>query len=527
MISLGKDLKWESSEAAARTYKLRVQKERIETQRKNAILRNFRVPFQATQNILLVGEANCSFARALVRYFRKRIGLLPVPEKLAAERLAQRQAEAAAAGEDMVDEDVDEDGFEGDFEGDDEGDDADEEDAELMDEDEDEGELDEDEDEGEDEEEEEEEREEEVATESAAEVKPPKMAHDVTAANCGTRLLVTCYDSLEDSLRKYPDLPDILAELHAAGARVVFEVDAATLHSALAGADLIPAERFDRIVFNFPHVGSGEQDKEKAVAENQALLIQFLSQTLPLLRKPAPRQEGNEAIAEEAAAAARASLAGVGSGARAGSAGAAAGTFDARDPAVVARVMARVARDQSVDLREATLRQNIEALLRERAERIDRGGEIHLTLKTGHPYDRWRPTLLAKTLNDMQAQAQATKEAATGAQEGKLWGRFPRLALLRCVPFLPQVYNGYAHRRTLGFKAGVEDNEDIVKHDGARTYVFTRAPAGHSDPALGLDGEGIDEEGKKVKHKQPKKASRKNKQFKRRGKNKPSLRGWL
>jgi 25S rRNA (uracil2634-N3)-methyltransferase len=51
--------------------------------------------------------------------------------------------------------------------------------------------------------------------------------------------------------------------------------------------------------------------------------------------------------------------------------------------------------------------------------------------------------------------------------------------LLRSFAFDPAAYEGYAHRRTIGFRAGwsKEMNEEIVGRKGvARTWEFALAP---------------------------------------------------
>ncbi len=55
----------------------------------------------------------------------------------------------------------------------------------------------------------------------------------------------------------------------------------------------------------------------------------------------------------------------------------------------------------------------------------------------------------------------------------------PRYRLLRSFQFHPSVYEGYEHRRTIGFKDGVSKsgNEEILGRQGVpRTWEFARAP---------------------------------------------------
>lgn len=96
-----------------------------------------------------------------------------------------------------------------------------------------------------------------------------------------TLLLCTSYDSYDVAREKYPDLDSHVQPLRDAGATVLFDVDATKLESnklvmefcgkttkgrnnkgkarADDGAPWEPLETstgFDKIVFNFPHVGT-------------------------------------------------------------------------------------------------------------------------------------------------------------------------------------------------------------------------------------------------------------------------------
>ena len=78
------------------------------------------------------------------------------------------------------------------------------------------------------------------------------------------------------------------------------------------------------------------------------------------------------------------------------------------------------------------------------------GGQLHVTLKRGEPYDSWSIVTIAKLCG---------------------------LRVQHCTPFAPEAYPGYAHRRTLGDEhagdqASHEANAEI---HGARTYAFVRA----------------------------------------------------
>ncbi|KAF9561548.1 hypothetical protein EC968_005690 [Mortierella alpina] len=79
-------------------------------------------------------------------------------------------------------------------------------------------------------------------------------------------------------------------------------------------------------------------------------------------------------------------------------------------------------------------------------------GEIHVTVKTGMPYDLWN-----------------LKRLATGT--GLLGNK-------TSFPFKPEQYPGYEHRRTIGFKEGVSlgENAEIVGKS-PKTFVFVKKTA--------------------------------------------------
>lgn len=74
-------------------------------------------------------------------------------------------------------------------------------------------------------------------------------------------------------------------------------------------------------------------------------------------------------------------------------------------------------------------------------------GQIHVTLKSGLPYDLWDIREIAKN--------------------AKLFAKWTH-------PFIAAEYEGYEHRRTLGFEQGVSigGNVEIVKKE-CKTYAFT------------------------------------------------------
>ncbi|KAG0201298.1 hypothetical protein BGX28_005823 [Mortierella sp. GBA30] len=79
-------------------------------------------------------------------------------------------------------------------------------------------------------------------------------------------------------------------------------------------------------------------------------------------------------------------------------------------------------------------------------------GEIHVTVKTGLPYDLWN-----------------IKRLATGT--GLLGNK-------TSFPFKPEQYPGYEHRRTIGFKEGVSQGENAeILNKSPKTFVFVKKTA--------------------------------------------------
>ena len=79
------------------------------------------------------------------------------------------------------------------------------------------------------------------------------------------------------------------------------------------------------------------------------------------------------------------------------------------------------------------------------------GGQLHLSLKRGEPYDSWQAVQIAKLCG---------------------------LRVQSCTPFLPQAFPGYAHRRSIGDEhagdaAAHAPNAEIGAN--SKTYAFVSA----------------------------------------------------
>ena len=94
-------------------------------------------------------------------------------------------------------------------------------------------------------------------------------------------VIATCLDGQEELFEKYePQGEAHVRYLEVEGQTVLYNVDATKLdeHKKLKSGQL-----FDRIIFNFPHVGGKSKDVNRQVRFNQELLVKFLGAALPLL----------------------------------------------------------------------------------------------------------------------------------------------------------------------------------------------------------------------------------------------------
>ena len=80
----------------------------------------------------------------------------------------------------------------------------------------------------------------------------------------------TCYDSESVLSEKYPQAADHISALKAEeNISVLYNIDATKLGSIGGGGKEIRKGAFDRIVFNFPHVGGLTKDVNRQVRHNQ------------------------------------------------------------------------------------------------------------------------------------------------------------------------------------------------------------------------------------------------------------------
>lgn len=92
-------------------------------------------------------------------------------------------------------------------------------------------------------------------------------------------ITATAYDTEPECLAKYPDASDHIATLRAAGATVLFGIDARHLEKTVGKG----GKRWDKVVWNFPHVGLGIADRDRNVVANQNVLLGFLKSVKEVL----------------------------------------------------------------------------------------------------------------------------------------------------------------------------------------------------------------------------------------------------
>ncbi|TPX35870.1 hypothetical protein SmJEL517_g01691 [Synchytrium microbalum] len=87
----------------------------------------------------------------------------------------------------------------------------------------------------------------------------------------GENITATCYDSEEILNQKYDDAKAHIESLLSLQGTVMHGVDA----TQLSKHKRLKLKRFSKIIFNFPHTGSGIKDQEINIRTNQKLLNDF------------------------------------------------------------------------------------------------------------------------------------------------------------------------------------------------------------------------------------------------------------
>ncbi|BGP25561.1 DUF2431 domain containing protein [Rhodotorula toruloides] len=288
-------------------------------------------------------------------------------------------------------------------------------------------------------------------------------------------LLCTSYDSLPTASQKYPDLDSHVSALREAGATVLFGIDATKLDDhkevkefcGMSGKgkgkereDDGNRAGFDKIVFNFPHVGQGITDQTRNIRANQTLLLDFYRSASLLLRSGTARAPGLSRAVQRAL------------DKDADGAGAVEDGFD---------------EDEQEELR--MILESASATTGEEATSVipippppTTRGTILLTLRTNAPYSSWLPAQLAT-----KGPLLAPSIFPSHTPKTRLANQ-PTYQTVRSWEFDPDEWEGYEHRRTRGWEEG--------KSAGANEDLRLSARERLEKKKGTLGGEGREKEGK-------------------------------
>lgn len=236
-------------------------------------------------------------------------------------------------------------------------------------------------------------------------------------------LVATAFDSEIDCYAKYPDAEANVTLLQSLGCRVEFNVDATDLQKTAKAILRDHPRGFERIVFNFPHAGAGIKDQDRNVLVNQKLMLGFYKSAAGVLSQGEPRSV--QGLQKR----------------RKGNDGDDDDEEDVNDREVI---LSDVDEDGDATIRSSAPKQ----------------GTLLVTLKNSLPYTLWDVPKLA------------TRPPANSLN--------PRYRLLRSFAFHPDLYPGYSHRRTIGWREGKSksENEELLSGSGGlRTWEFALSPS--------------------------------------------------
>lgn len=233
-------------------------------------------------------------------------------------------------------------------------------------------------------------------------------------------LLATSFDTLDAAVEKYPDLMMHVHAIKERGAKVVFGVDCTDMKKC---REIKDAGVWDKVAFNFPHVGAGITDQNRNVRANQTLILRFFRSVAPFLRtgtssstvptvskkNKKPKRAGRQNSDDEA------------------------DNWD-HDKSKT---------EVELDEDETNLALAIAPPVPTTA------GTVIITLRTATPYSLWSLPHLG-TRGALIAPSILPKPHPPGVQ--------PTYRIVRSFEFNPADYEGYEHRRTIGFKEGISSN---------------------------------------------------------------------
>lgn len=272
------------------------------------------------------------------------------------------------------------------------------------------------------------------------------------------QILATVYDSEKVTLEKYPDAAENIRLLKEKGAQVEFGVDAGALEKCKAVGK---GRRWSRVIFNFPHVGmcpvylpisrhspstgAGITDQDRNILTNQHMLLKFFRSVEPLLTEgpthmPIPQRSSSKRN---------------GKGKQKGK---------QKKPSSDDEVAPAVEEEEEEDFffNDDPTFTNPKIIAPAEFTPPKRAGTVLITLLSCPPYTLW-------CLPQLAARPPPICPGTNLPQ--------PRYTLLRSFEFRPEIYDGYAHRRTIGWKDGLSksENEEILGRKGIpRTYEFVK-----------------------------------------------------
>ncbi|ORY29313.1 hypothetical protein BCR39DRAFT_173351 [Naematelia encephala] len=258
------------------------------------------------------------------------------------------------------------------------------------------------------------------------------------------QICATSYDSEQVCWEKYRDAKGHVEALKAAGARVEFGIDAGELGSkgkakGKGKGSIEGGMKWSRVVFNFPHVGTGIKDQDRNILANQHLLLRTLRAVHPLLTR------GPSSFP----------------------------IIDSQSKSKLKNKKLKRKRSLSISLSPPPQSDNDNDndndnndlddshLLTTEFQPPKKEGTILITHLNQPPYTLWA---LARLATRPPAFCPGPKRLPQ-----------PKYRLLRSFEFTPDLYEGYQHRRTIGFKEGTsrDSNQEIKGRKGeARTWEF-------------------------------------------------------